>query len=355
MNNAVKSKRKTDIATTRERINLAILAGRIKSKNNNISLETVKSELVKDGLIFQGESNAFPLTVTDGVYRFRISKSGTVKRVVTPIAAEIAANKEEYYGQVVSNYTAGGKTYRVFYVDEEGYFGEANTIYLKADSDEDELLDFSEISEYTPINTEILEIMNPIWYAQRSGASWTYNEKISAYLCDPTTSDSSSNQAWEEYFDSEKANYAIGSPSIEMYIKSYNQVPHKIGNYTLGVEYGTYKNAYGYKYTLNGTRSSVSMVDYWTGEDTIDYTGYNSMYFGNNGEKKEYFAILFCSPSSLHKEVSCGIWLEHASLNYGVYSQTPGFPAQILAANAQEYGYSPVISLKSGFNLEVEI
>ena len=32
-------------------------------------------------------------------------------------AADIAANKEKYYGAVAQNYTKGGLTYRIFYVD----------------------------------------------------------------------------------------------------------------------------------------------------------------------------------------------------------------------------------------------
>ena len=32
----------------------------------------------------------------------------------------------------------------------------------------------------------------------------------------------------------QKANYAIGSPTAEMYVASYNQVSHTTGNYKLG-------------------------------------------------------------------------------------------------------------------------
>ena len=77
----------------------------------------------------------------------------------------------------------------------------------------------------------------------------------------------------------QKANYAIGSPTAEMYVASYNQVSHSIGNYKLGVAYRE-KDDPGYIYTLNGKQSAISGSDYWTGDNTLDYTGYNSMYCG---------------------------------------------------------------------------
>ena len=58
----------------------------------------------------------------------------TVTKTRTKVTAEqIAANPEKYYGKKVTNYTAGGKTYRIFYIDTEGKFGDKNTVYLKAD------------------------------------------------------------------------------------------------------------------------------------------------------------------------------------------------------------------------------
>ncbi len=52
-------------------------------------------------------------------------------------AETIAENPQNYYGKKVSNYTAGGQTYRIFYVDKQNDFGDgANTVYLKADYNE---------------------------------------------------------------------------------------------------------------------------------------------------------------------------------------------------------------------------
>ena len=60
------------------------------------------------------------------------------------------------------------------------------------------------------------------------------------------------------YLDNTKATYAIGGPSAEMYVASYNDVSHtQGGNYKLGATYRA-SNAPGYIYTLNGAQSTIS-------------------------------------------------------------------------------------------------
>ncbi len=64
-------------------------------------------------------------------------------------------------------------------------------------------------------------------------------KKAAAWLCSPSQ--------WTIYCDTSKANYAIGSPTVEMYVASYNQVSHTTGNYTLGATYRE-TNVPGYIY-----------------------------------------------------------------------------------------------------------
>ena len=72
-------------------------------------------------------------------------------------------------------------------------------------------------------------------------SSWNNNEKAAAWLCAPSQ--------WTTYVDNTKATYAIGAPSAEMYVASYNDVPHtEVGNNTLSLEC----NSTGYKYKVNG-------------------------------------------------------------------------------------------------------
>ena len=193
-NNAKNAKIATDAATTQEKIGLAIMAARIENRNKSVNLAKLVSELEKSNVTLLSDGSSYPVSVTDGVNKFSITENGQIKKIVKVTAAEIAANKEKYYGQEVTNYTAGGRTYRIFYVDEAGDFGDANTIYLKADWVANDVGLYRVVSStYTPVATEVLALMNQDWWAQRSAESWNVNERCASYLCDPTTTDASSN------------------------------------------------------------------------------------------------------------------------------------------------------------------
>ena len=258
----------------------------------------------------------------------------TVTKTRTSVTAEqIAANPEKYYGQVAQNYTQGDLTYRIFYVDKENKFGDgANTIYLKADYKTNATL--SGHISYTPTGSDLEKYkkMNPSWAAQRGSntSNWNNNEHAASWLCSPSQ--------WTTYCDTTKANYAIGGPSVEMYVASYNQVPHtQGGNYILGATYRA-TSAPGYIYTLNGAQSTISNNDYSTGTDSLDYKGYNSMYAGKNRTKSGYWWL--ASPSSDYSNGVCYVYGGNANLSSGHYSIT--------------YGVEPIVSLKSGIQVEIE-
>ena len=171
--------------------------------------------------------------------------------------------------------------------------------------------------------------MNPSWAAKRGSntSNWNNNEHASSWLCSPSQ--------WTTYCDTTKANYAIGSPPVEMYVASYNQVSHTTGNYKLGATYGA-TDAPGYIYTLNGKQSTISNNDYYTGNNTLDYTGYNSMYCGKNGSTGRYYWWL-ASPSAYDSNYVCYVYGYDANLNYNGYSYA--------------LGVCPLVSLKTGIKL----
>ena len=111
-----------------------------------------------------------------------------------------------------------------------------------------------------------------------------------------------------------------------------------IGNYKLGATYRS-TNAPGYIYTLNGKQSTISGNDYWTGDNALDYTGYNSMYCGKNGSKGSYWWWL-ASPSAYTSGDVCGVYGDRARLDYYDFSNADGV--------------CPLVSLKSSFQLEIE-
>ena len=240
-----------------------------------------------DGTV-TGLSEGTSVITIKGKISTSVSTTCTVTVTKTKVrltADQIAANKEKYYGQVVQNYTAGGLTYKIFYVDTEGNFGDgANTIYLKADYKTSTTL--TDHKSYVPEGNdlEVYKKMNPSWAAKRGSiapASWNNNERAAAWLCSPSQ--------WTAYADSSiVGSYAIGGPGIEMYVASYNDVPHtQAGNYTLGATYRA-TNYPGYIYTLNGAQSTISNSDYYTGTDSLDYKGYSGMYAGKNGKKQVF-------------------------------------------------------------------
>ena len=270
----------------------------------------------------------------------KITVKGKVSGVSTTCTVTVKSNKingaievgeyEKYYGKKVTNYTAGGKTYRIFYIDTEGKFGDKNTVYLKADWTAND----TSLTTYTPSGTDLTTYkkLNPSWAAKRgsSTSSWNSNEYAAAWLCSPSK--------WTTYCDTSKANYAIGAPTAEMYVASYNQVSHTTGNYKLGATYRA-TDYPGYIYTLNGKQSTISRNDYYTGTDALDYTGYNSMYCGKNGSKGSCY-WWFASPSANNSYGVCYVNGGGAYLGDDGYSSTRGV--------------CPLVSLKSSFQLEIE-
>ena len=250
MQRATDAKTKSNEAQIRERIQLAYhsaLTEDLTNENRQLMKTTLQRDLDKEFLgktvtiTESADKNDWIIKVDDVEVDVPTGKTVSLKDL-------IIANPELYYGKKVSNYTAGGKTYRIFYVDRAGKFGISslgsgeNTIYLKADWTDDNAT-LNQFHTYTPKSTLVLEKMNSLWWNERGLAqsSWDWGEHMAAYLCDPTTALNTSNQAWSNYFDEEKANYVIGSPSIEMYIASYNDVPHSTGNHILGAEYYSFE------------------------------------------------------------------------------------------------------------------
>ena len=339
LNQAGKAKDKTTEAESIERVQVEVagsygLDGTIDKDQLNKNLKNING-LMFNGAGFGGDNiiTSLPATVTLNGYDIVINANGGVEKI-PEIIAKIRKNPEAYYGKKVTNYNANGKTYRIFYVDKDNYFkGGYNTIYLKADYSGSVPCSTS----YDPSQT-LIKKMNPLWATKENtvAAETTTisnpNEEAAAWLCDPSK--------WTAYCDTEKANYAIGGPSVEMYVKSYNQAYNGITDsnvYTLGATYRATSSP-GYIYTLNGAQSTISNDDYWTGKDSLNYTRYNSMYCGQNGNKTGVWWL--ASPSASAGSRICRVGGGGAGLDTGGYS----------GGN----GVSPLVFLKSSFIPEVE-
>ena len=254
---------------------------------------------------------------------------------------DIVNNPKDYYGKAVKNYTLTDKTedgedyiFRIFYAGND-IDGEKR-IYLKADPCDDASL--SDYASYSPTTTTYLENHNKSWASARlsSSSSWNANEHCAAWLCDPdnftkykTTGELAS-----------KVKYVIGAPGIEMYVKSYNQT-HPDGYTNGSTKYGvlgaTYRATYvpGYIYTLGGKQSTVSNDDYWTGEYTIDDSGFEEMYC------KALTFVCLASPSA---------YIDGDDV-YGVCI-VDGYYAN-LSSNGYTFSLAPLVSLSSDVQLQI--
>ena len=334
LNQAGKAKDKTTEAESIERVQVEVagsygIDGTIDKEQLNKNLKNI------NGLIYNGnalsDSNKIanlPATVTLNGYNIGINANGGVEKI-PEIIAKIIANPQAYYGKKVTNYKASDSdtnTYKIFYVDKDNYFKDGyNTIYLKADFSGS----VSCSTSYDASQT-LIKRMNPLWATKGNTvkAETTTisnpNEQAAAWLCDPSK--------WTAYCDTDKANYAIGGPSVEMYVKSYNQTH---GDDALGCQYQT-NDVPGYIYKVNNT---IQNGGWATNENTLDYSmTYKSMYCGKNGNNTGYWWL--ASPSAADPSDVCYVSGSSATLSNANYSNTGGV--------------SPLVSLKSSFIPEVE-
>ena len=246
------------------------------------------------------------------------------------VLSKVYGTELEYTGNAVIN----EKTWRIFYIDFANKYGDgAGTMYIKADyKANDQKLNWE--NSYTPSDTTKLQKMNPKWYSARGKSTWNANEHEAAWLCD--------SKQWGIYKNSD-ATYAIGSPSLEMYCDSYNSVNHPSGgdvtiNYKLGANYSDTSYP-GYIYTLNGTQSTISKQDYFTGSNTIDYTNYNSMFCGYNKAKGNY-----------------GWWLSSPSVYSSNTVEVVVGTASLLGGSTDttSLGLCPIVSLPPGVQFNIK-
>ena len=277
------------------------------------------------------------------------TSTGTTVKVGDEVITITAENAKNYYGYKVTNYNKEKDpdgVYRIFYYDAEvkdgkGKYGEANTLYLKRDWTANDVNLSTKISDSSWTDTNknnavtMMRKMNPD-YASNQTSKTAYsslendNERGATWLCDTTQ--------FETYVDSTMANFAIGSPSAEMYCDSYNQVEHNQGSAPgaakLTASYQS-TNVPGYIYQVNGEKQNSG---WYTNDDTVDLSGYHGMYLCNQSAKGSYWWWL-ASPSASNADIVCFVGGSNADLSYGDVSNA--------------FGVCPAVSLKSGVQLEI--
>ena len=256
-----------------------------------------------------------------------IVKENGEEKILT--VSDIAKEPQKYYGARVTNYTQGA-SYRIFYIDTDGKYGDgANTVYLRADYDGNRIKALGTSTaayEYDTSKTKIRQ-MNPEWtnyIGDLDEANWNENAKAAAYLCDTSK--------WTEYYDETKANYAIGGPSIELYIDSYNKT-HGADSlvYTCEPTTGCGENiGKGYFVGANQAYSNNGF-----------YPNYGTVNANPNGIYMNSYYTWFASPAA------------HGDFEM---KETDGYGEFL--GNAYLYGEHharPLISLKSDIVIQIEI
>lgn len=163
-------------------------------------------------------------------------------------AKDIAKNPIKYYGELVTNYTCpseGVETWRIFYADETNIYLIANH-YLTQDNipSSPSGIKIKNIGKGNNGNNQFSDIINDEVY--QNGSAWIIeNSKaknwLSLYLANnPNSVEKNAKSAtylmdtniWSKYYGGTRAEYAIGTPTLELYCASYKDThPNKYIEY----------------------------------------------------------------------------------------------------------------------------
>ena len=257
------------------------------------------------------------------------------------ISSEIISNNAgEYFGGVVSNYdspTDAGIKWRIFYADEE------NIYLIAAEGVEAENLPHTKNGNYpsggderypktayvsyaimqeyqgsADIDTKVKKWLS---YVEEYPNNTNNNMKAVAYMLDT--------EVWN-VFAGEQAEYAIGGPTLDLFVASYNKT-HP--NDTIGFQ----TQEYGYKIKWNKYSSYQDEIE------GID-TGMDSLYA--NAYVNGYWRAWIASPSNS----------DTSSIGYNIFSSgrgnsTVGLLMDDMIDQITET-FRPVVCLKAGVTLE---
>lgn len=180
------------------------------------------------------------------------SENIKVGQAISKFVKTILKNPSEYYGKKVK-YTGTEAIekyqWQIFYADENYVYLTTNDFvndkyWIKKDGTKIGRAGFSEaIDQYegmTDITDPRLRELNKSFYDAGYTGN-TINGKSVAYMMDT--------EVWNQNFKSGEALYAIGGPSIELFVKSYNKAYNLTGNKEMKAKAFS---EYGYKVSIDG-------------------------------------------------------------------------------------------------------
>ena len=251
---ATRAGEETKNATEKEQIELACVAVMGENRGGEIIKEQLEAELKKydNGITVEQDGENFKVTYpNENVYT--VKKDGTIEKATNNSGSTATAEEvNALIGQTVTSYTENsGKVnaWRVFYAsDTEMFlissntipssdaFGGSSGIPLKAKSGTD----------YTGAEnvfaTDYGATYNGMWKKicdEKNKYDANDRSKATAYLCDP--------ENWKEYKGND-ATYAVGGPTKELFIMSWNASIPKTSVRRVSLEDGDVtEEGYAYK------------------------------------------------------------------------------------------------------------
>ena len=257
-----------------------------------------------------------------------VTISGT--KITSANLGQYLGKKVQYTPATPSTSYGTSTTYRLFYVDFANDFGDgAGTIYLKADNDgKTKSLTSSHTSSD---NLAIMKKLNPDW-SNNSGTLDGSNDNAVAWLTDPAVWD-----GWKDANLANKTNYVVGSPSLEMYVKSYNAYLNanptvKAVNGNTASKLECKFSGTGYKIEIVGDNYATNIGNYLANNTLIPSAEAHGMY--NPGSGKYHWLV---SPSAGDSASVVYVYGTSAYVGYSGYNN--------------DYAVCPLVSLKSDVTL----
>ena len=254
---AQKAKTTTDNKSAEEKVKLAVMAARSQSETGALEADKLVTEVTTNyGGQAETTAGGFPVTVTIDGKSFTVSSTGEVTAtgdstpnppVPTPTDGISAKNiadmddKTNIYGAKVTGYTLPSGTttdvgWKIFYADNSNIYliadnyvertnlpgstggttshqpNDGSSSYARTAYFRNILNDY--VTGSARITDNKLKALNNDYFNTKGFTSTNSNMKSVAYMMDTT--------AWNSKFKGNKAEYAIGGPTVELLFKSYN-------------------------------------------------------------------------------------------------------------------------------------
>ena len=320
--------------------NAAVLSAQWKTDSLLGNTTMSRSEYVKQGLSSQGftEEEVESVVVDD--------ETGETKIIEKGGAIDVASNPNKYYGAEVTNYTENSNSnvgWKIFYSDESNIYLIASDYISRSyapnkngssltggDGSSDYLVRFSPVISYYKGSEDItdsrLRSLNSGYFAylKLSGKTSTNNNmKAIAYMMDT--------EIWSR-FKGENAEYVIGGPTFEMFIKSYKQKhPESQLEYQITDVSSSYTALNGYSYRKGSSGR-------WNSYIGSAFSTSDSLYIITNSSKAG--SLWLASPSVSGDGGSLSVINNAGGLGYADYISSSGS------------GLRPLVCLKSSVKLE---